>query len=279
MSALIYAVSEVCQQIPHEVLYAGMTIGDDPAIVNLSSLDDKILRKVLKKRVLVDCNIVGGVETIIPLNQIQPSFSELFYTVYNVPPDLVMNREIVSALSLAYMPGSGYTGFAAGYNGTNGANAGMSFTDSYNPIMNVADRIGNSASNSGVLSNAHIEIVSYNSLLVYANFRTLANFGCRVVLANDTEMNNISPRSYKNFSLLCVLGVKAYLYNKLIVAINSGYLASGQDLGMFKSILESYSDAEEQYRTYLKEVWGPTAYMCDNTRFNRFLGGLISPDL
>ena len=33
---------------------------------------------------------------------------------------------------------------------------------------------------------------------IETDVRTLANFGCRVVLANDNEMNNISPRSYKS---------------------------------------------------------------------------------
>lgn len=280
MNALIYAINEVNCQIPNEVLYAGMTLDEDANLINLNSLDDKILRKVLRKRVLVDCNVVGGIETMIALNQIQPSFYELYYTVYKVPAEVVMNKEIISALSLAYMPGGGYSGFGSGYNGgVNNGGTSMSGFNSYNPVMNVADRIGNAASSTGVLSNAHIEIVAYNTLLVYANYRTLTNFGVKVVLENDINMNNIPVRSYKNFGFLCVLGVKAYLYNKLIVAINSGYLSSGQDLGVFKSILEGYADCEEQYRTYLKEVWGATAFMADTSRYNRFLSSMLSSGL
>lgn len=276
MNAIMYAINEVSNQIPHELLHAGLTIDETPETINMTSLDDKILRKILKKRILLDANIIGGIETIIPLNNIQPSYTEYFYTIYNIPPELTMNKEIISVLGISYMPGNGFLGGTGGYNSNP---TSMIDGGQFNAITNVANRIGNAASMNGILNNAHIEIVSYNTILVYANYRTIANYGLRVLLENDSNLNNIQPRSYKNFSFLVVLGVKAYLYNKLIIPINSGYLASGQDLGMFKSILESYSDAEEQYRTYLREVWAPTAYMNDVIRYNRYLSSMISPNI
>lgn len=275
MNALIYSINEINHQIPYELLSAGFTIDDTPETVNLTSLDDKILRKLLKKRVLIDANIVGGIETIIPLNNVAPSYFEYFYTVYQIPPELTMNKEIISALNITLMPGNGVFGNG---NINYGSFGNMGFNQDI-PVMNVANRIGNAAAPAGTLSNAHLEIVGYNTILIYANYRVLTNFGLRVVLENDSNLNNIQPRSYKAFSLLCVLAVKAYLYNKLIVAINSGYLSSGQDLGVFKSILESYSDAEEQYRTYLTEKIGAVLYMNDTTRYNRFVSSMIAPDL
>ena len=145
--------------------------------------------------------------------------------------------------------------------------------------MNVANRIGSAASPSGVLSNAHLEIVGYNTILIYANFRVLTNFGLRVLLENDSNLNNIQPRSYKDVAMACILACKAYIYNKLIIPVNSGYLASGQDLGMFKSILESYSEAEADYNTFLRERLGAVLFMNDTTRHNRFISSLISPAL
>lgn len=276
MNAILYAINEVNAQIPFEVLNAALTIDEHPDTVNLTSLDDKILRKILKKRILLDANIIGGIETIIGLNNISPSYTEHYYTIYNIPPEATMNKEIISVLGITYMPGNGFFGGASGYSTTPNS---IIESAQFSAVTNVANRIGNSASINGILNNTHIEIVGYNTILVYANYRTIANFGLRVILENDSNLNNIQPRSYKNFSILVVLGVKSYIYNKLIIAINSGYLASGQDLGMFKSIVESYSDAEEQYRTYLREVWGSTAYMNDVTRYNRYLSSMISPDL
>lgn len=275
MNAIIYAINEINHQIPIELIHAGMTIDEQENTVNLNSLDDKILYKVLKKRVLLDANIVGGIETIIPLNNIQPSFSEYFYTVYQIPSELTNNKEIISALSIAFMPTNNYLGQPIGYQGYS-----TLFNNSYvSSLANVTDRINNSVSSNSIMYNTHVELVSYNTILVYAYYRILANFGVRVILENDSNLNNIQPRSYKSFSTLCVLATKAYLYNKLIIPINSGYLAGGQDLGTFKSILESYSTAEEDYRTYLREIWSSVAFMNDTTRYNRYIGSMIAPDL
>lgn len=275
MNALIYAINEITHVIPHELLQAAFTIDDSPETVNLNTVDDKILRKLLRKRVLIDLNITGGIETIIPLNNVQPSFYEYFYTIYQIPPELTMNKEIVSALNIMLMPGSGVFG-QGNLGGNSFGNIGYM---NENPVMNVANRIGSAASPSGVLSNAHLEIVGYNTILIYANFRVLTNFGLRVLLENDSNLNNIQPRSYKDVSMACVLACKAYIYNKLIIPVNSGYLASGQDLGMFKSILESYSEAEADYNTFLRERLGAVLFMNDTTRHNRFLSSMINPSL
>ena len=275
MNALIYAINEITHQIPHELLQAAFTIDDSSETVNLNTVDDKILRKLIRKRVLIDMNITGGIETIIPLNSVQPSFYEYFYTIYQIPPELTMNKEIVSALNILLMPGAGVFG-QGNLGGNSFGNIGYM---NENPVMNVANRIGSAASPSGVLSNAHLEIVGYNTILIYANFRVLTNFGLRVLLENDSNLNNIQPRSYKDVSMACVLACKAYIYNKLIIPVNSGYLASGQDLGMFKSILESYSEAEADYNTFLRERLGAVLFMNDTTRHNRFLASMINPSL
>ena len=275
MNALIYSINEITHQIPHELLQAAFTIDDSPETVNLNTVDDKILRKLLRKRVLIDLNITGGIETIIPLNNVQPSFYEYFYTIYQIPPEMTMNKEIVSALNIMLMPGSGVFG-QGNLGGNSFGNIGYM---NENPVMNVANRIGSAASPSGVLSNAHLEIVGYNTILIYANFRVLTNFGLRVLLENDSNLNNIQPRSYKDVSMACVLACKAYIYNKLIIPVNSGYLASGQDLGMFKSILESYSEAEADYNTFLRERLGAVLFMNDTTRHNRLIASMINPSL
>lgn len=280
-NALIYALNEVRSQIPNEILHAGLMIDETDVTANLTSLEDKLLRKVIRKRILLDANVVGGVETIIPLNNVQPSYSEYYFTVYQIPPELTMNREIISALSITSVPVNGFYGNTGGFGGqVMGSNPGnFGNFGLQNPVMNAADRIGNSTAPSGNITNANLELVAYNTVLVYAHYRNLASFGIRVVLENETNLNNIQPRSFKSLGMLCTLGTKAYLYNKLIIPINSGQLAGGQDLGTFKSILESYSSAEEEYRTYLREIWAPTAYINDNVRYSRLIGSMICPNL
>lgn len=280
MNALDYAVNEVKNKIPYELLYAGVTYGEDPQIVNLSSIEDKLVQKVIKRRVLLMCNVIGGIEMMVPINQLYPTFHESMYTVYQIPPELIMNKEIISALHLTYVPGSGFMGSQGGYSGVGSIySPGGADMFSNNPVVNVAGRIGASASMSGVLTNAHLEIVARNTIAVYANYRSLTNFGIMVTLENDSKLSNLQPRSYNALGRLCELATKAYIYNKLIIPVNSGYLSGGQDLGVFKSLLESYADAEENYQTYIQEVWGKTMFLNDTTRTNRFLSSMIAPDL
>lgn len=278
MNALLYSINEILHQIPRDILHAGMMIDENDSIANLTTIEDKILNKVLKKRVLLDANIIGGIETIIPLTNVQPSYYEQYYTIYNIPSDLTMNKEIMSVLGMASVPINGYLNSLGSYSNSQNNN-GVNSINGNNAFMSVANRMGDAISPASVLNNTNLELVGYNTVLVYANYRLISNFGIRVVLENESNLNNIQPRSYKNFSMMCVLATKAYLYNKLIIPINSGMLAGGQDLGVFKSILESYSSAEDDYRVFIKEVWGGVAYMNDNTRYSRFLGSMLSPDL
>lgn len=278
MSALLYAVNEIRAQIPNELLQAGMLIDEPETTAYLTSLDDKLITKVLRKRVLVDANIVGGMELIVPLVGLSPLHFEDFYTVYRIDKDLTMNREIVSALGLSSMPvnyglGHGQMGYGAHQQ------QNSTYGNTFNPLMSVANRIGDAAAPSGAMHNAHLELVGPNTVLVNMHYRLLSHMGIRCIVENESNLNNIQPRSWKDFSLMCVLATKAYLYNKLIVPINSGYLSGGQELGMFKNILENYSDSEEDYRTYIHEVWARVAYMNDTSRYNRLLGSMLSPDL
>ena len=277
MSALLYAVNEIRSQIPNEILHSGLLIDEPEITANLTSLDDKLITKVLRKRVMMDANIVGGMELVVPLNNITPLHYEDFYTVYRVDKSLTMNREMVSALGLSSMPVNVGFGSGIGYGAHN--QSSTAYGNQFNPVMSVANRIGDAAAPSGVMHNAHLELVGPNTVLINMHYRMLSQLGIRCIVENESNLNNIQPRSWKDFSFLCVLATKAYLYNKLIIPINSGYLAGGQDLGVFKSILESYESAEEDYRTYLKEVWASVAYMNDTSRYSRLLGSMISPDL
>ena len=280
MNALIYAINEIKNIIPYEILHAAMTIDEDQQLYAMSTLEDKILNKVFKKRVLLAANVVGGIETIIPIANIHPTFTEAMYTVYYVPPELTMGKEIVSALSLSYIPTAGFMGVTGGFGG-----GGMSYNptspNSYNntSTMNVASRIAGSVTTSGILSSAHLELVSRNTIAVYAHYRTLANYGIRVVLENHENLSNIQPRSYQSFSKLGVLATKSFIYSKLIVPLNSGMLSGGQEIGVFKSIVDSYEAAEEEYQVYLKEVWTKVAFMNDTTRYNNYLSSMLAPDL
>lgn len=280
MNALMYCVNEIKHAIPYEVLHAAMTIDEDQTLYSMTTLEEKIINKVFRKRVLISANVVGGIETIIPIGTLSPTFTEPMYTVYYIPPEMTMGKEIMSALSLSYIPTTGFMGTVGGLGGGGMAynpNTPSSFTST--ATMNVASRIAGSVTTSGILSTAHLELVARNTVAVYAHYRALSNYGIRVVLENHDNLSNIQPRSYHALSKLGVLATKAFIYAKLIIPLNSGMLAAGQDLGVFKSIVESFESAEEDYHTYLKEGWAKIAFMNDTTRYSNYLASMLAPDL
>lgn len=280
MNAIAYAINEIMHTIPYEVLHAGMCLREDQNLYGLSSLEEKIVNKVLRQRVLLSCNVIGGIEHIIPVGNIMPTFSERMYTVYQIPSEMTMDKDIISVLSLSYLPTAGFMGVSGGFGAPNMYYNPSSPLSSMNSgVTNVGSRIAGSHATSGILSNAHTELVARNTIAVYAHYQALSNYGIRCVLENDSNLNNIQPRSYEHFSTLCVLATKAYLYLHLTMAINSGYLSGGQELGAFKNIVESYSSAEEDYKTFLREVWGGVAFHNDTQRLSNFLAGMLTPDL
>jgi hypothetical protein len=262
LDTMQYITNEIKNQIPAELLYAGFTIDEPPEVVSMTNLESKIVTKLIKKRVLVDANVVAGIELLIPINTLEPKFYEYGYTIYYIDPTLVMSKEVISCLGITYLPPTAYPSY---------------LNYSSNPVTNTGARVYDSYGSRGVITNAHTELVARNTVIIYANYRALISYAMRVVVENDSNFSNIQPRSYKSLGTLCTLATKAYLYNKLLIPINSGYLASGQELGKFQEVLESYSDAHEQYDTYLREVWSKTAFMNDTTRYNRYLKSMISP--
>lgn len=236
------------------------------------SLDEQILLKIIRPRVLIDANLVGGQTVVVSLESLSPKHIDTYTVIYEIPAELVMYRDIMSVLSIGYLP------MSSAY-GSMGAGQGTVNPTSMNDVMSAAQRMGDSLSNIPNVSNATVELIGYNTVLVRDQQRVTNSYQLRCVIANDDNMNNISQRSYLSFGKLCELAVKSYIYNKLIVAIDDAYLSGGQELGSIKTIIESYSDSEQMYNDYLNEVWRPTAFMNSTIDYSRFIKLQISPGL
>ena len=104
MNAIAYAINEIMHTIPYEVLHAAMTYREDQNLYGLTSLEEKIVNKVLRQRVLLSANVLGGIQHLIPISSVPPTYSDRLYTVYQIPNELTMDKEIISVQSLAFLP-------------------------------------------------------------------------------------------------------------------------------------------------------------------------------
>jgi len=258
-TAITKALSEVQFGIPLEILQ--LAFRENSAKVNTAySLEEIITNRVIRPRVLVDANIVGGIQTTIPLSECLIEYVDNYEAIITVPKSSTNNKAIITALNIvSNMRGNVATGITGGPSSLLDAAAGM---------MDGLDNLD-------IVQTSRLEVIAENIILVQEFNLPITTGMIRVVVENDTNLNNISPRSYISFSKLVVLAVKAYIYNIMVVRLDKGYLYSGHDLGVIKDIIDGYSDANEMYLEYLEGKWKKVAFMNDDVSKDRFIKSML----
>lgn len=272
MNPLAKAVDEVKFTIPIEVLRVAFQDDVPNWRAMPPSLDEQIMNKLVRPRVIQDLNLVGGQVIIVSLEGLVAKYIDTYTVVFEIPAERLNNRTLMSVLSVGYLP------IAMTYNSMNHG-IGTVNPQSMNDVMSAGQRVMDSYSNIPAISNATADIIGYNTILIRDQLRVTNTYQLRCRVANEDSLNNINPRSYRALSKLCVLAVKSYIYNKLIIKIDQAYLTGGQELGQFKTYVEGLADYEEMYQTYLKEVMEKVCFMNDSNNYTRFIALQINPAL
>lgn len=270
MNPIVKAIDDLKYTIPIQILQLAFQRDLYNQYNPNISLDEHIRLKVINPRVLVDCNLAGGPQVMIPLDGVQPMYADQFTTVFQIPPHKLANRTIMSVLSVSYLP------YQANFN-TQGGSIGYLNPTSMNSVTQAAQRVADSVSTIPIVSNALVDLIGHNVVSIAEPYRISSIYYLRCILENEENLNNIRPRSIMNFSRLVELAVKSYIYNKLIVRIDRAFLEGGQELGRVKEIIDGYAEAEEMYRTYLKEVWSKVAIMNDVPSYDRLIKLSVCP--
>lgn len=266
-SALNYVMGRLCGRgaidIPRQVLEVGFRDEwlDRSAPV---SLENKILNWVIKERVIQDMDLVHGEEILVDLSKVEVYTADQYARIYNIPPALTNNREIMSVISVSYAP------FGMNFGSSGGSNTAM-VPLMGNDLMTAASQVMNSVGSIPNMSTARVDLVGYNVVRVTDHQRLQTGYLLRCYVTNDNYLSNIVPRAYPKFAELCLLAVKAYLYNKLIVTMGDHFLQRGQELGIFKEVVSGWQEAAQQYKDYLRDEWAVVAYTMDEDAYTRFL--------
>lgn len=227
------------------------------------SLDEQILREVIRPRVMVDCNLVGGVEDTIDLNGLLAERTNDYTSVYRIPKEKTGGRSIQSVLNVTFANPNAASSMGMSPGGQNTAlmMAGAAVMDAHSPIP--------------VTSTARVTLIGENVVMVRDTVVLPANIYLRCILENDDQLSHLQLKSYRNFSDLVTFAVKAYIFNEYMVEMDMGELHGGQMLGVFKSTVEGYAEAEELYQEELRTKWQKVAFMNDEQSYGRFLRGII----
>ncbi len=272
MTAISKALDEIKYSIPSEVLKVAFK--DDFANWRQapSGIDNQIMNKVIRPRVFIDANLQGGTMVILDLSSLPVKYIDNHTFIYEIPQDRINYREIVSVLSLGYLPAAGGFGFGS-------YNQPFMAPDAMNDFTTAGQRVMDAASAIPVVSTATAELVGFNTVLIRDSQRLTASYTLRCMIGNEQNLTNINPRSWNHFSQLCILAVKSFIYNTMIIKLDQAFLVGGQELGAMKNYIESLVDSEQMYQTYLTDTWSGVAFMNDQPSFERFLRIQISPGL
>jgi len=258
-TAITKALSEVQFGIPLEVLQ--IAFRENSSKINTSySLEEIITNRVIRPRVLVDCNLVGGIQTTIPLVECKVEYVDNLEAIITVPKSSTNNKAIITALNIvSNMRGNVTTGITGGPS----------------PLLDAGNALSDGLGNLDIVQTSRLEVIAENIILVQEFNLPIITGMIRVVVENDSNLSNISPRSYIPFSKLVVLAVKAYIYNTTVVRLDKGYIYNGHELGIIKDIIDGYSDANEMYLEYLETKWRKIAFLNDNVSKDRFIKGML----
>ena len=262
MNPIKKAIDEIRFSIPREVLNLVFQNTTHSWRNSPVSLEEQITNKVIRPRVIIDCDLTGGDEVFIPLEGIAQETLANYTTVYYIPKDKTQNRSINSVLSISYVSSTA----AVSLSSNSGFNA-----CTVTPALQIAQSMMDAHSPIPPVSSSKVELIGENTVMI----RDLAppnGFGfLRCILSNDEAMSHLQLRSILAFCEMSVLACKAFIYNEYIVTLDKGQLYAGQDIGVVKQIIESYADANELYRTYVKEKWTKISFMNDRESMDRFI--------
>lgn len=271
MDLITYAVERILNVVPREVLRLAYIGKKDYRAAPLN-LATEIRRKTIEGRVIMDTNIVGGETIVVEITDLKPVFHDQYHYVFEIPPERVNHRKIMTALCVNYLSRNT---MANKYQTGMPANA-VNYTSD---VTNAAHRAFNSRSNIPVVSNSDVDMVSDYAVRIRNHLITAAVVQLKCIVENEERLANISMRNAPAFATLCLYAAKSFIYKELLLQLERGYLEHGQELGAVKSYVDGLSDAEENYQTYLTEQWGAIATMNDNLLYDDLIKMQLDPGI
>lgn len=268
-NALEIALVKIHSSIPPEILeyaFANRELRNE-----VVSIDDMILQKVIRYRVLKDMNTEGGKfkEILLRHSYMEPLYRDYDdnmmhtgrWSVYRIPPEIREGRPIVEVMSLKFRGAyAGFQPYSTGYIG--GAN-----------ITTIAQGVldAHTFQTSPPIPNVELLAGDLVRLTPSQHHGTLWAMNCR--LAYDECLTNLNTSAVQPFAELCVLAVQAYIFNNTTIMLDKAYIMNGYQVGQFKTIIDSYAEANEKYKEAFNTL--SAAMLLDPSRIQSILPYLV----
>ena len=199
-----------------------------------SEIDLKVMTSMLE-----DINLLGGIHVRIPLDKCIRIYASNLEETYEVPKKLLNNRNIISVSAL--VSSGTYTNPILGND---------------NSLLDNAIQLLDSNSYDGLPSITDIELIALNTINVMVTHDILiGEYFFNVTVEHSNSLSTISSAQLLQLSQLATLAAKKYIYNNAIIDIEKGAIFGGQSIDTIRNIIETYSDASEQYDDFILNKW------------------------
>jgi hypothetical protein len=248
-----FILQQIKISIPAEIL--DLAFRDDASRFTTNGNIDQMLEdRILYQYVMQDCNIFAGQLQKIPLDDTWIESADMPYgtgydrwTIYRIPPQARDNRRITRVIEIT--PAVDWMRGAGGVPATTGLN-----------FKTLAEVSLNS-------HNYHNNINMPNAVLLDGDLiqvDTIQNFGYNWLAVCQLEYNinfeNVEAGNVKWIAEMAIQMTKRYIYNKLLVSINTGILILGRDASIIKDTINSYADAADKYNDALNNFRGASLF-------------------
>lgn len=239
MNPITKAMDEIRFSIPAEILNEVFISSEFRGLGQAVSLETRIREQVLDQRVLVDIDLQGGTEALIPMDApVKVNQPDRYTVIYQIPDEVLDGRPIVQVYSIHFA--------ILGYH-----NAGMALQFNESAMSAATRQVFDSAMKTPPAATSYLNMIAPNTVMAKFVYLPYPNAFMRVRLGSDHALSHIRPQAFHAFSELSVLAVKAYIYNYMVVKMDQGQLSGGQMLGAFREIISNYAEADERYREKL----------------------------
>jgi hypothetical protein len=121
------------------------------------------------------------------------------------------------------------------------------------------------------VQTAYCTLVAENTVMVTNMNRVPGIAYLRCLVSHDPNLANIPTHYSEVFSELCTLATKAYIYTNSIIPLDEGVISGGASLGRIREVVDSFADAGQMYREFLKERWRKAGIMANTAQHRRIL--------
>ena len=255
MNAINVALNNIKFSIPINVLELAFINFNPLKKAVMESLDSMITHTVIKPKVMVDCNLIGGIYIDVDLRQCQLVETNDYSCLIKVPKKLTGGKSIVSlgTIIAGYNMGIGNPfGAFNSYGVSNGCGV---VTNTSNQLMQAANNMYNNLAYSNIAQTTAMQLLGDNLIYVYSAWMNIQDSVLNCTVENDENFENLDPRLYPYFSKLCIYAVETYIFNTLYITLGEGEIYGGHQLGQIKEIVDNYRDSNEKYDEYLHNEW------------------------